>query len=149
MKHILITIWLCLAICLPTWSQEDLRISAAFDKKFTRREGAKEVLVKNLPVDNKKMTLFHSLALPLSAEESLEIEQLVLTDEQLALDKERGSKSGRLYYAFFRLPDKNKNIHRYIFYRNDALRKGANPITTIIYIEGSVTMTDLRKQYCK
>jgi hypothetical protein len=29
------------------------------------------------------------------------------------------------------------------------LRKGANPITTIIYIEGSVTMTDLRKQFSK
>lgn len=149
MKHIFITIWLLLAVFIPTWGQKDLAISAAFEEKYTRREGAKEVLVKNLSIGTKKMTLFRSLTLPLSTEESLDIEKLVLADELQALDKERGSKSGRLYYAFFRLPEKKKNTHRYIFYRNDALRKGAHPITTIIYIEGSVTMSDLRRRFGK
>ncbi len=149
MKRYVLIICVFFSALTTLWAQEGLNINAAFDTQYTRRSGAKEVETMNVAVGKAKMTLFRSLTLPLTSSESKSFEQWVLADGEIALDTEQGTKSGRLYYAFMRLPDTKKGLHRYIFYRNDALRKDAVPVTTIIYIEGSVTMAELRKQFSK
>jgi hypothetical protein len=149
MKRYILIICVFFSVLTPLWAQEGLSINAAFDTQYTRRNGAKEVVAVNVAVGKAKMTLFKSLTIPLATSESESFEQWVLADEKIALDTEQGTKNGRIYYAFMRLPNTKKGLHRYIFYRNDALRKGAAPITTIIYIEGTVTMADLRKQFSK
>lgn len=149
MKRFLITLILMLVMLPAVWAQEELAIGAFFDKKYTRRTGAKEVMVKNHKVGERKMTLFRSLNVPLTDEESRLAEQLVQQDGAQALDRELATKGGRTCYAFFRLPDAKNGIHRYIFYRNQALFAGNKPITNIIYIEGTVTMADLRRRFGK
>ena len=78
------------------------------------------------------------------------IEQLVRNDTRLAADKETGLKAGRLYYGFYRLPPLSKKpLNRYIFYRNNALGKGGKPTLTLIYMEGTASIEDLRKTFAK
>lgn len=149
MKRFFITLAIMLTMLPAARAQEELAIGVFFDKKYTHRTGAKEVVVKNHKVGERKMTLFRSLNVPLSDEESRAAEQRVLQDGAQALDREVATKGGRICYAFFRLPDAKNGIHRYIFYRNQALFAGKKPITNIIYIEGTVTEADLRRRFGK
>lgn len=149
MKRFFITLAIMLTVLPAVWAQEELAIGVFFDKKYTHRTGAKEVVVKNHKVGERKMTLFRSLNVPLSGEESRAAEQRVLQDGAQALDKEVATKGGRTCYAFFRLPDAKNGIHRYIFYRNWALFADKKPFTNIIYIEGTVSVADLRRRFGK
>ena len=110
MKRYVLIICVFFSALTTLWAQEGLNINATFDTQYTRRSGAKEVETMNVAVGKAKMTLFRSITLPLTSSESKSFEQWVLADGETALDTEQGTKSGRLYYAFMRLPDTKKGL---------------------------------------
>lgn len=149
MRRFLISLLLAFTMLPCLWAQDGLSVETFLDNLRKKGEHGKEVVVKNYNVGKNMMTLYRSCYLQLSDAESRELEACVRRDGASAIEKETGMKGGRLYYAFYRLSDVGKDKHRYLFYRNLALRSGEKPYVTIVYIDGTVTMADLRKRFGK
>ena len=77
-----------------------------------------------------------------------EFEASVKADVVGALDREAGLRQGRLYYGFYRLRSAG-TTNRFIFYRNNTLRAGASPTLTLIYMEGTATLAELKQRFAK
>ena len=75
-----------------------------------------------------------------------DIEALVEKDGKAAIDKESGYMGEKLYYAFYQFKPKN-NKYQYLFYRNSSLRKNSPNEVTVVYIEGYVTLKELKKMF--
>ena len=131
MKKIILSLVLTLTAALPLTAQKGLHIEELFGGKYQHHKDATEVLLKGRQISQYGLTL-------------------VRNAPRLAADKETGLKAGRLYYGFYRLPPLSKKpLNRYIFYRNNALGKGGKPTLTLIYMEGTASIEDLRKTFAK
>ena len=132
---------------LPLGAQEGLHINALFGDRYKNRADATEVLLKGRQIRDYGLTLFRSISLPGNTVEARQIETLVGKDAAGATDKEAGMKGGRLYYGFYRLKPKEGKLNRYIFYRNNALKDKAKPTLTLIYMEGTASIEQLRQRF--
>jgi hypothetical protein len=72
----------------------------------------------------------------------------VITTEKNAVSKETGRIGENLYYGFYCFPAHKGNL-RYVFYRNSSLREVESNEVTLVYIEGNVTMEELKKMFKK
>ena len=150
MKKIILSLVLTLTAALPLTAQKGLHIEELFGGKYQHHKDATEVLLKGRQISQYGLTLFRSLTVSGTGKDGQYIEQLVRNDTRLAADKETGLKAGRLYYGFYRLPPLSKKpINRYLFYRNNPLGKGGKPTLTLIYMEGTASIEDLRKTFAK
>ncbi len=140
---------MALGAVLPLSAQKGLQIDDFFGGRFRESADATEVLLKGQGVEKYDLTLFRSLSLPGNTPEAVEIEKAVKADVAAAIDKEAGLRGGRLYYGFYRLKPGRNKLNRYIFYRNDALRDGAKPQLTLIYMEGKAGIEQLRRTFSK
>lgn len=133
---------------METWAQEGLQIAGLFYGQYKRKDNAIEVVVKGSKLERYRLKVFRSLTVKDDPEDFERIEKLVEQDGKNALSKETGNIGGRLYYAFYCLPSKG-NHYRYIFYRNSSLRKEEPNELTLIYMEGNVTMEELKMMFKK
>ena len=133
---------------LPAFSQEGLSINGLFGGPYKNREDAVETYMKGKVLKVYRLTLFRSIKLTPVGNEALSIERRVRADTRGAVDKEVGTIGRRLYYGFYRLRPNGK-ANRYIFYRNNALRKGVHPTLTVVYMEGSATIENLKSIFGK
>lgn len=125
--------------------QSHLNIAPVFDepKRWTHLFTATHIEGKHLQPYN--LTLFKSMTTT-DHRNYDEIEQLVEKDGKNAIDKECGYINGKLYYAFYLLkPIKNK--YQYIFYRNSSLRKDEPNKVTLVYMEGYVSLKELKNMF--
>lgn len=149
MKRYILTL-ICLLTLLPAWAQQGLEIASLFGSKFPAHGFAKEVMLTGKHVKQYKLTLFRSITLDDAHADGALVETKVRADAAHAVEKEVGYKGSRLYYGFFRLPPARKGgPNRFIFYRNNALRKDRKPTLTLVYMEGSARMEDLRRTFMK
>jgi hypothetical protein len=77
------------------------------------------------------------------------IEARIEKDVKDAFCHESNHTNGRLYYGLYQLSSTKKGINRYIFYRNNALKKGNDNNITLIYMEGRADIKQLRKTFTK
>ena len=148
MRKILIIVILMFAWVVEAWSQEDLYIAELFNGQYKRKDNAIEVIVKGNQLERYRLKVFRSLTVKNDPKDFERIEKLVLQDEKNAINKETGHIGQRLYYAFYCLPSK-KNHYCYIFYRNSSLRKVEDNELTLIYMEGNVTLDELKAMFKK
>ena len=148
MRKILIIVILMFAWVVEAWSQEGLYIAELFNGQYKRKDNAIEVIVKGNQLERYRLKVFRSLTVKNDPKDFERIEKLVLQDEKNALNKETGHIGQRLYYAFYCLPSK-KNHYCYIFYRNSSLRKVEDNELTLIYMEGNVTLDELKAMFKK
>lgn len=134
---------------METWAQEGLNVSELFDGRYKRKDNAIEVVVKGESIERYGLELFRSLTVKNVPKEFDRIEKLVEADAAMAVSKETGRIGERLYYGFYCLPPKKKLLYRYLFFRNSSLRKVENNELTLIYMEGHVTMEELKKMFKK
>lgn len=150
MRRKIITLLLCLTALLPAAAQKDLAIADLFDGRFQKRGDAVETLLKGKNINGYNLSLFRSLTLPVDQKSGLLIEKKVRADAALAVEKEVGYKENRLYYGFFRLPPRRQQgPNRFIFFRNNELRKDRKPMLTLIYMESTANMEELRRTFAK
>ena len=133
---------------VEAWSQEGLYIAELFNGQYKRNDNAIEVIVKGNQLERYRLKVFRSLTVKNDPKDFERIEKLVLQDEKNAINKEAGHIGQRLYYAFYCLPSK-KNHYCYIFYRNSSLRKVEDNELTLIYMEGNVTLDELKAMFKK
>ena len=141
---------LAFAFSLPLAAQSGLNIAKLFDGRFHKQKDATEVLMKGKKTSVYKLSLFRSLTLANRNANASSIEPLVLADGRSAIDKELATRGGHLAYAFYQLPSKG-NTRRYIFYRNNSLNPSATASRniTLIYMEGTATLEDLKHYFKK
>jgi hypothetical protein len=104
--------------------------------------------VKGNQLERYKLEVFRSLTIKNDPKDFERIEKLVEQDEKHAISKETGHIGERLYYAFYCFSPQ-KGRFRYIFYRNSSLRKTESNELTLIYMEGNVTMDELKVMFKK
>ena len=145
----LLTLLLISIGSLSLAAQSGFHIGPLFGNRYQNRKDATEVLLRGKRVKPYKLTLFRSLTLQPQGREATTLEQLVLKDGQTAIDKEVSLRNGHVYYAFYQLP-MAKGQKRYLFFRNNALAptRSQKADLTLIYMEGSATLSEL-KQYFK
>ena len=148
MKKVFAIIVLMLALVVEGRSQTGLQIAELFDGQYKRKDNAIEVVVKGNQLERYRLKVFRSLTVKNDPKDFERIEKLVEQDEKNAISKETGRIGERLYYAFYCFPSE-KEHYRYIFYRNSSLRKTESNELTLIYMEGNVTMDELKKMFKK
>lgn len=128
-------------------AQKGLSISDFFEKPFAK---ATMVHVEGSELTPYHLTLYRSVSFSDTYLVVDAMEKSVLTDARLAYSKEMGNQGKRLYYAFLALPPRDgHHANRYIFYRNASLREGGKDELTLVYMEGSATMDELKKLFKK
>ena len=148
MKRIYAIIVLMLALVMEGQSQTGLQIAELFNGQYKRKDNAIEVVVKGNQLERYKLKVFRSLTIKNDPKDFERIEKLVEQDEKNAISKETGRIGERLYYAFYCFPPED-NYYRYVFYRNSSLRKTESNELTLIYMEGNVTMDELKVMFKK
>ena len=128
-------------------AQKGLNIADYFTHKFAK---ATLVRVEGSELKPYHLTLYRSFSIGETAYVVDRVEQCVMADARQAYSKETGELGGRLYYAFLALPPRTgQQENRYIFYRNASLREGGKDELTLVYMEGSATMDELKKLFKK
>ena len=148
MKKVFTIIILMLAFVVEAQSQTSLQIAELFNGSYKRKDNAIEVIVKGNQLERYKLEVFRSLTIKNDPKDFERIEKLVEQDEKHAISKETGHIGERLYYAFYCFSPQ-KGRFRYIFYRNSSLRKTESNELTLIYMEGNVTMDELKVMFKK
>ena len=148
MKKVFTIIILMLAFVVEAQSQTNLQIAELFNGSYKRKNNAIEVVVKGNQLERYKLEVFRSLTIKNDPKDFERIEKLVEQDEKHAISKETGHIGERLYYAFYCFSPQ-KGRFRYIFYRNSSLRKTESNELTLIYMEGNVTMDELKVMFKK
>lgn len=148
MKKVFTIITLMLAFVVEAQSQTSLQIAELFNGSYKRKDNAIEVVVKGNQLERYKLEVFRSLTIKNDPKDFERIEKLVEQDEKHAISKETGHIGERLYYAFYCFSPQ-KGRFRYIFYRNSSLRKTESNELTLIYMEGNVTMDELKVMFKK
>ena len=122
------------------WAQEGLRIGELFDGSYKRKSNAIEVVIKGEKLKRYRLNVFRSLTIKNDPKDFERIEKLMEADEKNAVSKE----TGRIYCF-----PAYKGQLRYVFYRNSSLREVESNEVTLVYIEGNVTMDELKKMFKK
>ena len=148
MRKIFLIVVLMLGWVMEAKSQEGLQIAELFNGQYKRKDNAIEVVVKGNQLERYKLEVFRSLTIKNDPKDFERIEKLVEQDEKHAISKETGHIGERLYYAFYCFPPEKERF-RYIFYRNSSLRKTESNELTLIYMEGNVTMDELKEMFKK
>ena len=148
MRKIFLIVVLMLGWVMEAKSQEGLQIAELFNGQYKRKDNAIEVVVKGNQLERYRLKVFRSLTIKNDPKDFERIEKLVEQDEKHAISKETGHIGERLYYAFYCFPPEKERF-RYIFYRNSSLRKTESNELTLIYMEGNVTMDELKDMFKK
>lgn len=135
-------------------AQTGLHVSELFGKEYQKRKNVVEVRVEGRKLERFRLTLFRSLTIKGNTDELQRIEKLVKADGREALDREEGTKGNRLYYGFYRLKiadtkrgKKEAAPFHYLFFRNNSLLDHKNNEAIVIYVEGFVSIDELKKMF--
>ena len=144
---------LLLAFAIPfslaLWAQKGLHVAQLFDGRYHKRKDATEVLMKGRQLSVYKLTLFRSITLGPQSSNAAAIEPLVKADGRSAIDKEVTTRGGRLAVAFYQLPSVGKT-RRYLYYSNTGAASGsASSQISLIYMEGTATLDELKRSFKK
>ena len=148
MRKIFLIVVLMLGWVMEAKSQAGLQIAELFNGQYKRKDNAIEVVVKGNQLERYRLKVFRSLTVKNDPKDFERIERLVEQDGKKAISKETGRIGERLYYAFYCFPSE-KEHYRYVFFRNSSLRKTESNELTLIYMEGNVTMDELKVMFKK
>lgn len=146
MKRYLLLFLLLLATAAAL-AQKGLRIAPFFAPEFARSASATSVRLEGRQLVAYKLHFFHSVTAQPKTEQLKQLESALRLDTRQAISREEGYKHGQLYFGLYQLPSENSEKHRYIFYRNNALRAGGNANITLIYMTGAATLPELKRTF--
>lgn len=143
MKQHITTLILALLLAVTSTAQSHLNVAPMFEGKEGWNLKFTGVHIEGKELKPYNLTLFRSIT---TSDHRLydKIESLVEKDGKSTIDKESGYINGKLYYAFYQFKPKNKK-YQYLFYHNSSLHEDSPNKVTVVYIEGYVTLTELKK----
>lgn len=150
MKKI-IALTFCFMIALCSWAQEGLHVKDVFEGNIVGKEQLKETFIKGEMLASYRLSLLRTIKFTATEEQRKKIEQLVEKDIEGVLKShsdncEMERRNNHLYYAIVQLPDQNAR-HRYLCFQGK--KNGEQTAITLVYMEGSASLTDLKKTFKK
>lgn len=148
MKRLLTICVMLFMTVVGATAQINLSISTFFEESSVYTSDAKTVWVEGRELKSYHLTLYRSISSE-NPKTVKDMEQAVNLDSKRAADKEIGYIGSRLYYAFLSLPPvaAGSSLCRYIFYRNASLKSKEKKDATLVYMEGNVSMQELKKLF--
>lgn len=142
MPRIIILVWIAICATMGAVAQSSLHVGELFDGKFSHNKHATEVRLTGKAVSDYDLDAYASLCLTDLPNQANEIERLLAKDAEKAIESEVINKGGRLYYAFYRMPDL-AGSHRYLLYLNQHAT-GGNKII-LAYMKGSASTKQVKQ----
>lgn len=142
MKRLIITI----IACIFAFAAEAQSVEASHIFKGRSMKHQESTCTEGNSLKPYKLTLF-STATTQDRRHFRDIEEVIESNEDKAIDKECGYINGRLYYGFYQFKPDKKGRYRYIFYRNSSLREDEPCEITVVYMEGYPTLAELKKMF--
>lgn len=146
MKRFLLFITLLTIVTGIASAQAGLAVDRLFGSQYKKQKNAIEVMVRGRELRPYKLTLFRSITVKGNTDEFFAIEQCVRQDAAKATDKETGMIGNHIYYGFYLLPWTGAQ-HRYLFFRNSSLHRGGAREATLVYMEGTATIDELKNMF--
>ena len=140
MKRILLIVTLLVVSVSTMLAQKGLSVAEQFDGSKPYFATATRVWVEGSELKRYNLTLYKSITVKDNADAA------VKQDAHKAVSKEMGHLKGRLFYAFLCL-NGSRGSNRYVFYRNSLLSEGGKNEVTLVYMEGQVTMSQLKEMF--
>lgn len=140
-RKLLIVIVLCLMALLPVHAQKGLQIDSLFRGKLINMSLVSESVVSGRKLSPYNLDYFRSVRFVASERQIAKVSAWIREDAMIADDKEMESANGQLIYALLRFPQLGSR-NKYVGYQ--VKRNGGRDYVTVVYMEGSATVEDLK-----
>lgn len=144
MKHTFLILLLSLIACFHAGAQEGLNLPNQPGGKLAPKI---RIEVKGRRLKPYKLTKYLSVTYEATSTAIESLDKAIRKDAQAAYDKEVGNIGGHVYYAFLCLKPHDKDVRRYVFYRNSSLSARGKNEATYIYMEGYATLDELKSMF--
>lgn len=146
MKKILLCITAMLVMAVTAAAQKGLHCYPVFRGKVVPERQMIVTEVRGGSMATYKLDYYRSVQFQVDEKTALQVAGMVKADADEALSAETEMVGDLLTYALVQLEPTGKN-HRYLCYQVKAA--GPAKIFTILYLEGSATLNDLRSMFEK
>ena len=146
MKKILLCILALLLSSGAAFAQRGLSCNAIFRGRVISSDRMIRTEVRGSSMTTYKLDFYRSVQFQVDEKEALEVAALVKADAEAAISAETEMTGDLLTYALVQPAGRGKT-HRYLCYQ--ARPEGPAWVITILYLEGSATLEDLRSMFDK
>ena len=146
MKKLLLFLLALLLTSGAAFAQRGLNSNAIFRGRVIPSERMVRTEVRGSSMTTYKLDFYRSVRFQVDKKTALEVAALVKADAEAAISAETEMTGDLLTYALVQPAGRGKS-HRYLCYQ--ARPEGPAWVITILYLEGSATLADLRSMFDK
>ena len=146
MKKLLLFLLALLLTSGAAFAQRGLNSNAIFRGRVIPSERMVRTEVRGSSMTTYKLDFYRSVRFQVDKKTALEVASLVKADAEAAISAETEMTGDLLTYALVQPAGRGKT-HRYLCYQ--ARPEGPAWLITILYLEGSATLADLRSMFDK
>lgn len=146
MKKLLLFLLALLLTSGAAFAQRGLNSNAIFRGRVIPSERMVRTEVRGSSMTTYKLDFYRSVRFQVDKKTALEVAALVKADAEAAISAETEMTGDLLTYALVQPAGRGKT-HRYLCYQ--ARPEGPAWVITILYLEGSATLEDLRSMFDK
>ncbi len=146
MKKLLLFLLALLLTSGAAFAQRGLNSNAIFRGRVIPSERMVRTEVRGSSMTTYKLDFYRSVRFQVDKKTALEVAALVKADAEAAVSAETEMTGDLLTYALVQPAGRGKT-HRYLCYQ--ARPEGPAWVITILYLEGSATLADLRSMFDK
>lgn len=146
MKKLLLCLLALLLSVGAAFAQRGLNSNAIFRGRVIPFDRMVKTEVRGSSMTTYKLDFYRSVRFQVDEKTALEVAALVKADAEAAVSAETEMTGDLLTYALVQ-PAQRGKVHRYLCYQ--ARPEGPAWIITILYLEGSATLEDLRSMFDK
>lgn len=146
MKRVLLCIMALLLVAGTAWAQRGLNCYPVFRGKVVPAKRMVVTEVRGESMATYKLDYYHSVQFQVDEATAMKVAELILADADAAESAETEKTGELLTYALIQ-PTPFARVRRYLCYQ--ARPAGPAWIITILYLEGSATLEDLRSMFEK
>ena len=146
MKKLLLFLLALLLTSGAAFAQRGLNSNAIFRGRVIPSERMVRTEVRGSSMTTYKLDFYRSVRFQVDKKTALEVAALVKADAEAAISAETEMTGDLLPYALVQPAGRGKT-HRYLCYQ--ARPEGPAWVITILYLEGSATLADLRSMFDK
>jgi hypothetical protein len=146
MKKLLLFLLALLLTSGAAFAQRGLNSNAIFRGRVIPSDRMVRTEVRGSSMTTYKLDFYRSVRFQVDKKTALEVAALVKADAEAAISAETEMTGDLLTYALVQPAGRGKT-HRYLCYQ--ARPEGPAWVSTILYLEGSATLADLRSMFDK
>lgn len=148
MRHLIITLFLILAIPIAAVAQKDLNTGRILDGHYKKHPAVTDVEIRGDRLREYGLTYYHSFTVKGDNKLMQEVTVAFLADESKAADKELTKVGGKLASGMYRLVF-DGDTNRFLFFKDMRLANQRQNAVMVIYMEGDISLKSLQRKFKK